>query len=102
MLTDNKNLKDRRLAKNILWLYALQGVNYLVPILLLPYLVRVLGVGQYGLVAFSQAIAQYFIIATDYGFNFSATKQIALHRDDPAEVSRFSLWTSACLSTRLT
>lgn len=88
MLTDNKNLKDRRLAKNILWLYALQGVNYLVPILLLPYLVRVLGVGQYGLVAFSQAIAQYFIIATDYGFNFSATKQIALHRDDPAEVSR--------------
>jgi PST family polysaccharide transporter len=88
MLTDIDNPRDGRVAKNILWLYALQGTNYLVPILLLPYLVRVLGAGQYGLVAFSQAIAQYFIIATDYGFNFSATRQIALHRHDPAAVSR--------------
>jgi PST family polysaccharide transporter len=63
-------------------------MNYLIPLLLLPYLVRVLGVGQYGLIAFSQSIAQYFIIATDYGFNFSATRQIALHRNEPLEVSR--------------
>jgi len=84
----NENSKSRHLTKNVLWLYALQGLNYLIPIALLPYLVRVLGVGQYGLVAFSQAIAQYFTIATDYGFNFSATKQIALHRHDSAEVSR--------------
>jgi PST family polysaccharide transporter len=82
------NPKNKRLAKNILWLYALQGMNYLIPIVLLPYLIRVLGVGQYGLVAFSQAIAQYFVIGTDYGFNFSATKQIALHRQDAEEVSR--------------
>ena len=87
MPTDD-NPKNKHLTKNILWLYALQGMNYLIPIVLLPYLVRVLGVGQYGLVAFSQAIAQYFIIATDYGFNFSATRQIALHRHDAVEVSR--------------
>ena len=87
MLT-NDNPKNKHLAKNILWLYALQGMNYLIPIVLLPYLIRVLGVGQYGLVAFSQAIAQYFIVATDYGFNFSATRQIALHRHDAVEVSR--------------
>jgi PST family polysaccharide transporter len=88
MLADNRDPEEGHLAKNILWLYALQGMNYLIPVILLPYLVRVLGVGQYGLVAFSQAIAQYFIIGTDYGFNFSATKEIALHRHDPAEVSR--------------
>jgi PST family polysaccharide transporter len=88
MLFGAKNREGSELAKNVLWLYALQGMNYLIPMLLLPYLVRVLGVSQYGLVAFSQSIAQYFIIATDYGFNYSATRQIALHRHDPGEVSR--------------
>jgi PST family polysaccharide transporter len=88
MQSGTQNREGRTLAKNVLWLYALQGLNYLIPILLLPYLVRVLGISQYGLIAFAQSIAQYFIIATDYGFNFSATRQIALHRHDPEEVSR--------------
>ncbi len=70
------------------WLYALQGLNYLVPLAVLPYLIRVLGVERYGLVAFAQAFAQYFTILTDYGFNLSATKRIALVRENRAEVSR--------------
>jgi polysaccharide transporter, PST family len=70
----------------------LQGLNYLIPAAMLPYLVRVLGVEQYGLIAFAQAIAQYFIIATDYGFNFSATREIARNRDNQEEVSRV-FWT---------
>ncbi len=64
------------------WLYALQGLNYLVPLAVLPYLVRTLGVERYGLIAFAQALAQYFIILTDYGFNLSATKRVALIHDD--------------------
>lgn len=68
------------------------GLNYLIPAALLPYLVRILGVEQYGLIAFAQAIAQYFVIATDYGFNFSATRAIAQNRDNKLEVSRI-FWT---------
>lgn len=70
------------------WLYSLQGLNYLVPLAVLPYLVRVLGVERYGLIAFAQAFAQYFVILTDYGFNLSATRRIALIREDREEVSR--------------
>jgi polysaccharide transporter, PST family len=64
------------------------GLNYVIPAALLPYLVRVLGVEQYGLIAFAQSISQYFIIATDYGFNFSATRAIAQNRDDREKISR--------------
>jgi PST family polysaccharide transporter len=86
-------LKEKSLlTSNITWLYGLQGLNYLIPVLLLPYLVRVLGLEQYGLIAFAQAIAQYFNIATDYGFNFSATRAIARSRDDKRETSRV-FWT---------
>jgi polysaccharide transporter, PST family len=77
-----------KLLANMFWLYSLQGLNYLVPLAVLPYLIRVLGVERYGLIAFAQAFAQYFVIVTDYGFNLSATRRIALIRDDREEVSR--------------
>lgn len=75
-----------RLRENLFSLYLLQGLNYLIPMAVLPYLIRVLGVGGYGLVAFSQAFAQYFVLFSDYGFNLSATRFIAKHRDSPQDV----------------
>lgn len=84
-----------KLFSNMFWLYALLGLNYLVPLAVLPYLVRVLGVERYGLIAFAQAFAQYFVILTDYGFNLSATKRIALIRDKHGELS--SLYWSVIL-----
>jgi len=78
----------RKLLGNAIWLYSLQGLNYLSFLAVLPYLVRVLGVERFGLIAFAQAFAQYFIVFTDYGFNLSATKKIALARYSPEQVSR--------------
>jgi PST family polysaccharide transporter len=72
----------KQLIDNIMSLYLLQGMNYIIPMAVLPYLVRTLGMEVYGLVAFSQAFAQYFIMLTDYGFNLSATRYVARHRDD--------------------
>jgi PST family polysaccharide transporter len=89
-----------RLVDNLISLYLLQGLNYLLPMAVLPYLVRVLGMETYGLVAFSQAFAQYFIILTDYGFNFSATRFVAQHREDRRAV-RAMFWQILVLKTGL-
>lgn len=77
-----------QLAVNIVSLYILQSLNYAIPMAVLPYLVRVLGIEEYGLIAFAQSFAQYFTLLTDYGFNFSATRAIARQRDDGRKVSR--------------
>ncbi len=82
------NPTRQKLISNVAWLYALQGLNYVLPLAVLPYLVRVLGVERYGLLAFAQAFAQYFVILADYGFNLSATKQIARRRGNREDVSR--------------
>ncbi len=76
----------RRLLGNMASLFTLQGANYALPLVTLPYLVRVLGPEKFGLIAFAQAFIQYFVVATDYGFNLSATRDVAVHREDPQKL----------------
>lgn len=77
-----------QLRNNIVSLFALQGANYLLPLVTIPYLVRVLGPANYGRIAFAQAFVQYFVVLTDYGFNLSATRALAMVRGDREATSR--------------
>jgi len=72
-----KGSDRRRLFGNMASLFTLQGANYLLPLITIPYLVRVLGPENFGRIAFAQAFIQYFVMLTDYGFNMSATRSIA-------------------------
>jgi O-antigen/teichoic acid export membrane protein len=76
------------LRRNVSLLVLLQGANFVAPLVTLPYLARVLGPAQFGALAFAQAITQYFVVLGEYGFNLSATRDIARRRDDRDYVSR--------------
>lgn len=89
-----KNI-DIALFKNVISLIGVQGCNYLIPLMILPYLVRVLEPYGYGVLSFSLAIIQYFLLLTDYGFNLSATQKISTNRMDKQKISTI-FWNVQC------
>lgn len=81
-------LSDKKtVLKNFLALGILQGTNFLIPLILLPYLSTTLGIENFGLVSFVQAVMVYFGSFTDYGFNVSATREIAVNKADTSKIS---------------
>ncbi len=76
-----KNLReltlDRGLAHNVVALYGVQFAGYLLPLVTIPYLARVLGAATWGLVAFSQAFGAYASLVIEFGFGYSATREVA-------------------------
>jgi PST family polysaccharide transporter len=78
-------------VQNALALYSVQFAEYLLPMITIPYLARVLQPAGWGTVVYAQNFSGWMILVLEYGFGFSATREIARRRDDPAhhaEVAR--------------
>jgi O-antigen/teichoic acid export membrane protein len=87
MIPIKSTLKNKEF-RDIISLMFLQGVNYIMPVLVLPYLITVIGAEGFGIYSFALSVCQYLILIVDFGFNLSATKQIAIHKGDKEKVSK--------------
>ena len=83
-----KASKDAKtLIANFAWLSALQFAGYLFPLVTMPYLAKVIGVEGFGKIAFAAAVMVWIQTVADWGFNFTATRDIAQNRENKERVS---------------
>lgn len=74
--------KNRTLLKNIASLGVVQIVNYIFPLITIPYVSRIIGPEGFGIINYITAFVSYFILLISYGFDFTATRKIAVDPDN--------------------
>lgn len=77
-----------RVIRNYLYSLAYQMMGLVVPLLLIPYLTRVLGQTPLGIFDYIQAIVGYFSLFGSIGIALYGQREIASHKHDPEQRSR--------------
>ncbi len=88
--------------KNLGSLFGVQFVGYILPWITIPYLVRVIGVSKFGILAFASAVVQYCILVSDYGYSFIGPREVALRHDQTGQLQPYfsrTFWTRSILAT---
>lgn len=81
-------MKHSTFYKNTLWQYGLQILKYLFPLLLIPYLTRILGTEGYAVYAYVLSFMGVVQTIADFGFTLSGTKKVVDLKGDTAALSR--------------
>lgn len=81
-------MKHSTFYKNTLWQYGLQILKYLFPMLLIPYLTRILGTEGYAVYAYVLSFMGVVQTIADFGFTLSGTKKVVDLKGDTAALSR--------------
>ncbi|MFY1045483.1 flippase [Chryseobacterium sp. GP-SGM7] len=77
-----------KLVGNIVSLGSVQIINYIFPLITVPYISRIIGPEGYGIINYSTSFITYFAILIAYGFDLSATRRIAHESHSLEKVSQ--------------
>ena len=80
------NKENKRFYWNTIMQYIMTFAQYVFPLITFPYLTRVLEPDLYGVITYMTATITYFQLVIDFGFNLSATKEIAEKQEDKKHI----------------
>ena len=87
MFSSLKNKDIRILMENFISLSTLQIVGMILPLITLPYVVRVVGFSNYGIIALASSLIAYFQSVTDYSFRITATRDVVIYKHSTKRLS---------------
>lgn len=74
------------LFKNIFSLGTVQIINYIFPLITVPYISRIIGPEGYGVLNYTTAFISYFTLLISYGFDLTGTRRIARNSNNLAKI----------------
>lgn len=82
-----KNKDAKNLFISFLALVVLQALNVILPLLTIPYLIKTVGLINFGLLSFVFSFAIFFQIVVEYGFNTISTRDISIHHENHSKLT---------------
>lgn len=89
MQLKQKILNNKIIIQNFSYLSLLQAFTLVIPLITYPYLIKVVGFELYGVVIFAQAIVSYISVVINFGFDISAPRDVAIHKNDHDLLSKY-------------
>lgn len=83
-----RKILDGRLVKNFGYLSIFNLINLISPLIVVPFLIKKLGMLQYGEIVYAQSISMYFSILVSFGFNQIALRDVVLANGNIIKLSR--------------
>ena len=83
----NSSKDGKTVFANFGYLSLLQIAGYVFPLITMPYLARVIGADGFGKIAFASAVVVWIQTISDWGFNLTATRDVAQNRNNKEKVS---------------
>ncbi|WP_299390933.1 oligosaccharide flippase family protein [uncultured Gelidibacter sp.] len=77
-----------RFIENFISFSLIKAIDAVIPLIIIPYLISVVGTKNYGIYAFAFALVFYLMNIIQYGFTLSAVRLIATNRDDKNELNQ--------------
>lgn len=70
-------------------------------LIVIPYVIIKVGAAGFGAIAVAQMVMTYLSVVADYGFTLTATRDVALYKDDRSKISKifFTVLTSKIIIT---
>lgn len=75
------------LLQNIISLFFVKGIDLILNLFLIPFLITKVGMRNYGIYAFAMALMYFFVNVLNYGFDISAVRELAIHKTDKVKIS---------------
>ncbi|MCK6263214.1 oligosaccharide flippase family protein [Vibrio sp. ZSDE26] len=67
----------KKLIRNIIYLSGVKGVDFIIPLLVLPFVLKHIGLEQYGIFSICLVFFNFGISLADFGHNLTAIKEIS-------------------------
>jgi O-antigen/teichoic acid export membrane protein len=75
------------LSQNVFSLFIVKGIDLVLTLFLIPFLILKVGIINYGTYAFAMALMLFFVNVLNYGFDLSAVRELAIHKENKAKIS---------------
>lgn len=76
------------LIENFISFSLFKVIDAIIPLIIIPYLISVVGKENYGIYAFAYALVFYLLNIVQYGFSLSAVRLIAINKEDKGKLNK--------------